>query len=289
MITKIFTFILFSLCLLPVIPLFAQTNETLTISTYYPAPAGVYKELRSQKMAIGDNYYGSSYCWSPATCANQINADVNLVVEGRVGIGTHAPEAKLHVYDNLTNLRGGTSMFRLAAPQRPWIQWAAYDGAGSGIPDGFSMGIETDATYGNMFVLNYDNPPGLGNFTIMAFTKSGDVGIGTIAPEAKLEVSGQVKITGGSPGTGKVLTSDASGLASWQTPSAGSGQYKGMYVRKKAGSTPTCTSGTCVAANPFTGGCSCPAGYTAYDGNASFPNNLWCGADYYKICQCYTP
>lgn len=32
-------------------------------------------------------------------------------------------------------------------------------------------------------------------------------------------MGGQVKITGGSPGAGKVLTSDANGLASWQAPS----------------------------------------------------------------------
>jgi hypothetical protein len=45
----------------------------------------------------------------------------------------------------------------------------------------------------------------------------GKVGIGTTNPGAKLEVAGQIKITGGSPGTGKVLTSDASGLAFWET------------------------------------------------------------------------
>jgi hypothetical protein len=50
----------------------------------------------------------------------------------------------------------------------------------------------------------------------------GNVGIGTIKPGAKLEVNGQVKITGGSPGAGKVLMSDNSGLASWQKPVAGS-------------------------------------------------------------------
>ena len=49
----------------------------------------------------------------------------------------------------------------------------------------------------------------------------GNVGIGLADPDAKLEVAGQIKITGGSPGLGKVLTSDASGLASWETAASG--------------------------------------------------------------------
>lgn len=46
----------------------------------------------------------------------------------------------------------------------------------------------------------------------------GNVGIGTLAPTAKLDVNGTIKIRGGTPGGGKVLTSDATGLASWQPP-----------------------------------------------------------------------
>lgn len=46
---------------------------------------------------------------------------------------------------------------------------------------------------------------------------AGNVGIGTSTPGAKLDIAGQVRITGGSPGSGKVLTSDATGLATWQT------------------------------------------------------------------------
>lgn len=52
---------------------------------------------------------------------------------------------------------------------------------------------------------------------------AGNVGIGTDSPGAKLHVhDGQVKISDGSEGAGKVLTSDANGLASWQDPAPGS-------------------------------------------------------------------
>jgi len=68
-------------------------------------------------------------------------------------------------------------------------------------------------------------------------TNTANVGIGTTNPAAKLEVSGQVKITGGSPGAGKVLTSDAAGLASWQTNSGGGGSspcshHTGVYDKR---------------------------------------------------------
>jgi hypothetical protein len=52
----------------------------------------------------------------------------------------------------------------------------------------------------------------------------GNVGIGTSSPDpaAKLDLTGQIKITGGSPGNNKVLTSNATGLASWTLPDTGS-------------------------------------------------------------------
>ncbi len=51
----------------------------------------------------------------------------------------------------------------------------------------------------------------------------GYVGINTDAPTEQLELNGQIKITGGAPGTGKVLTSDAVGVGSWTTPAVGPG------------------------------------------------------------------
>ena len=51
---------------------------------------------------------------------------------------------------------------------------------------------------------------------------SGNIGIGTATPTANLDVEGTVKFgAAGTPGTGKVLTSDATGNATWQTSSSG--------------------------------------------------------------------
>jgi len=70
--------------------------EGLTITTYYPSPVGIYKELRAKRMAIGDNYYKpSDYSWG-----SEISSDADLVVEGKVGIGTTTPSEKLHVAGN---------------------------------------------------------------------------------------------------------------------------------------------------------------------------------------------
>jgi Chaperone of endosialidase len=73
---------------------------------------------------------------------------------------------------------------------------------------------------------NQDNQFSIGNVIYgsgmgSAGATNGKVGIGTstLTSTAKLEVAGTVKITGGVPGVGKVLTSDATGLASWTTPS----------------------------------------------------------------------
>jgi hypothetical protein len=87
----------------------------------------------------------------------------------------------------------------------------------------------TGITYGVQGKVS--SPSGYSGFFIGGrFVVMGDVGIGSSFPSAKLEVAGQVKITGGIPGLGKVLTSDANGLASWETPASNPWQTSGSNI-----------------------------------------------------------
>lgn len=58
------------------------------------------------------------------------------------------------------------------------------------------------------------------NIERMVIKADGKIGIGTNTPSTALDVNGQIKIQGGSPGVGKVLTSDATGLATWEANSS---------------------------------------------------------------------
>ncbi len=63
-------------------------EERITITTYYPAPYGMYRELRSRRMAIGDKYIDDAASWQ---WEEAINEGADLVVEGSVGIGYDRP------------------------------------------------------------------------------------------------------------------------------------------------------------------------------------------------------
>ncbi|MFA6177802.1 MAG: hypothetical protein WC694_02835 [Candidatus Paceibacterota bacterium] len=68
--------------------------------------------------------------------------------------------------------------------------------------------------------------------------QSGKVGIGVASPAQKLDVAGTIQATGLKITTGatagKVLTSDALGVATWQAAAAGSGDNLGNHVATQA-------------------------------------------------------
>lgn len=89
------------------------------------------------------------------------------------------------------------------------------------------------------------NPRFTGNTSAGAMTSSTmyldytnqNVGIGTITPNAttRLDVNGLVRIAGGNPGNGKVLVSDATGIASWQNLSGASGALANWSIAGNSG------------------------------------------------------
>jgi len=84
----------------------------------------------------------------------------------------------------------------------------------------------------------------------MRLTSQGFLGINTTTPSALLDVEGAsgttLKIVDTNQGAGKVLTSDASGNASWQTPSAPIMPYGYFYALMPGDNAATVAQGTAI-------------------------------------------
>jgi len=143
-----------------------------------------------------------------------------LQASGNVGIGTSSPSGKLDVSGNVI-VAGNVGIGTTSPPSKLKVD-------GTALPNGLVWLGNQD--YGSDTVLRvspgtiYYDSPGIigGRMTIEGST--GNVGIGTTSPGAKLEVTGNIKITGGTPAANEVLTSDANGLATWE-PIANDGDW----------------------------------------------------------------
>jgi hypothetical protein len=168
---------------------------------------------------------------------------------GNVGIGTATPTSALEVNGEVTVSKNDgprlTFKDNTLGYERPRISFggdylAVFDGDSTSghvfsFMNNFNSVRDYDATlsihgrttgsWGTALSLTHNGTHGIISTDvgdILLMPASGNVGIGTTTPGAKLDVGGQVKIADGTQGAGKLLTSDASGLASWQTGVAGS-------------------------------------------------------------------
>jgi len=165
------------------------TGASQLLSVPYALYSGSSNGGLGNGVAAGNTPYWNGTSW--------VTNSSNIFNNGyKVGINTPTPDRLLEVHSNITYSAGITSSLMLSDNFQKW-------NLGLGYSPAFRFSIASqDQT--ERFVIQ----------------QTGNVGIGTINPLAKLDVAGKIKITDGTHGAGKVLTSDANGLATWATPSS---------------------------------------------------------------------
>jgi hypothetical protein len=132
-----------------------------------------------------------------------------------VGIGTASPGTKLDILGNGTN----DPYIRVRSNGATIGAHLQLIGGSTDISD-IQFGDEIDGVTGKIIYYTRDNENSMrfetNSTEKMRITSTGDVGIGMTTPGAKLDINGQIKIQGGSPEAGRVLTSDDEGLATWE-------------------------------------------------------------------------
>ncbi|MCX5784337.1 MAG: hypothetical protein NTX59_01470 [Elusimicrobia bacterium] len=160
---------------------------------------------------------------SPKALFQVVGASFTVLSTGNVGIGDTNPAEKLTIIGNVR----ATGDLAIGFGNTP-VTLRIGEGAGESTilaPGNQSLTIQATSSYGNAVkVQTYNTAKSafLDRFvvngasdTANVYTLNANMGIGTASPGARLDVVGNVKIADGTQGAGKVLTSDANGLATW--------------------------------------------------------------------------
>jgi len=159
-------------------------------------------EWRIVSGASASNSYGlgSFELWDQTAGASRFGIRAN----GNVGIGTTNPQNKLHV----------AGFIQLEGNPDAQILFGSTSTGKRGI--GSLAGWDANMLYLNGWG-DFTSGVSVGGNFASNLLVNGNVGIGTNTPAAKLHVAGTVRIADGTQGANKVLTSDASGNATWVT------------------------------------------------------------------------
>jgi hypothetical protein len=119
---------------------------------------------------------------------------VTVLPNGNVGIGTLTPQAKLHVVKDTSDVMY-IHLNKVVAASDTWLLFRGGVSVG-----GSSMGSIYSSTGTNLAINGIDGVTlSVGNLTpVVTVLTNGNVGIGLINPSEKLQVTGSVRIGGGS-------------------------------------------------------------------------------------------
>ncbi|MEO0583624.1 MAG: tail fiber domain-containing protein [Bacteroidota bacterium] len=178
-------------------------GNTVDLSSLEPDNLGDH--VATQNLQLSGNWLSHSGA----------NEGIFITSTGNIGVGTSNTNAPLTVGGN-AELRGDNTQFR----------FRSYGGFG----DSFIQagGIQTNFNAPNSitsfapanYQMDFFLPAGNNGSTtdVLTLRADGHVGIGTTSPDEELHVIGQFKYVDGNETNGYVLTSNANGVASWQTP-----------------------------------------------------------------------
>ncbi len=200
-----------------------QTNTLAALQLRSNAGNGTFVAFAESGVAdkwyLGSKPFDNNLYFGTGWVGGAYDDKVTITSSGAVGIGTTSPQSRLDVSGtnglialatdvNQTNTLAALQL-RSNAGNGTFVAFAE-----SGVADKWYLGskpFDNNLYFGTGWVGGaYDDK--------VTITSSGAVGIGTTAPGASLDVNGTLAIRGGSPGAGKVLVSDAAGVASWGTP-----------------------------------------------------------------------
>lgn len=162
--------------------------------------------------SIDNANYGQTWEWNTLTTGSGLILNINGTTAGPgqsvlsvASSGANASPNRSTYAGNFQNSKTGTNNGNYG------INVVASAGSAFNKAGVFDASGAATNNYGATFSAS----GGTNNYAIIVPASSGSVGIGTSAPDSTLHVVGGFKYANGSQGSGKYLTSDANGGATW--------------------------------------------------------------------------
>jgi len=174
-----------------------RSNMVIGSSSQFTVARGETWRWMIGQIANNPAGYGSSFALTRATrTQGDTSVDsVDLVdMNGNIGIGTSMPGARLDVQSVVSGY--GIKMGFGTGGGSDWLLSNSFYSASNQSAAALVLG--TFDTSGQDFYISTKNSP---SGYAAVFKANGSVGIGTTSPNAKLEVSGNIKLTSGSGGS----------------------------------------------------------------------------------------